>query len=127
MISETLEDQLTALEPPYETMEELKIGRTLDQYGIPFFYKQPTVIMNSQDKQNEIHKPSFTLPQYGCSIIDYLKDQAQIPNRIQTYQYNQIPATVLGPKDLQNPNWQHQLYAQLQQQHDSYLSLFRKA
>jgi len=109
-------------------MEELKIGRMLDQYGIPFFYKQPTVIMNQQDKQNEIYTPSFTLPQYACSIIDYLKDETHIPNRIQIYKYNHISATVLGPKDLENPTWQHQPYTQLQQPpRDNYLSLFRKA
>ena len=31
-----LEDMLTDLDPPYESKEELEIGRMLDQYGIPF-------------------------------------------------------------------------------------------
>jgi len=41
---EKLEDMLTELDPPYESKEELKIGRTLDQYGIPFFYKQAMIV-----------------------------------------------------------------------------------
>jgi hypothetical protein len=116
MISETLEDQLTALEPPYETMEELKIGRTLDQYGIPFFYRQPTVIMNQQDKQNEIYTPSFTLPQYGCSVIEYIPNAQEQGRIIKTYRYNQIPAVVLGPTELNRPHWQQDLYKKIEKE-----------
>ena len=32
--TEELDDMLTELDPPYESIEELKIGRFLDQYGI---------------------------------------------------------------------------------------------
>ena len=31
----------------------------------------------------------------------------------QIYKYNQIPATVLGPPDLNKPNWQKTLYDKL--------------
>ena len=57
--TDQLEDTLTDLEPNYESEAERNIGRLLDQYGIPFFYKQPTVICN--DGRNEIHRPSFSL------------------------------------------------------------------
>ena len=50
--TEELEDKLTELDPPYESLEELQIGRMLDQYGIPFFYRQPTVVYHQG--QNEI-------------------------------------------------------------------------
>ena len=40
------------------------IGRLLDKYGIPFFYRQATTIYNN--RKNKIWNPSFTLPQYGC-------------------------------------------------------------
>ena len=29
------------------------------------------------------------------------------------YRYNQIPAAVLGPKDLERPNWGEDLYGKL--------------
>ena len=112
-----LTDLLDELDPPYESKEELQIGRMLDQYGIPFFYRQPTVIYN--DGKNEIWKPSFTLSQYGCLIIDYIAvsndrdNQDIIRRREQIYNYNQIPATVLGPKDLDKSDWQQNLYQQL--------------
>ena len=83
---EKLEDQLDILDPPYQTNQELNIGRVLDQYGIPFFYKQPTVVMDPQTKQNEIWKPSFTLPQYGCSVIDYIANSQDQDRIIQTYE-----------------------------------------
>ena len=113
---EKLEEMLDSLDPPYPTIEELKIGRMLDRYGIPFFYRQPTVVMDPETKQNEIWKPSFTLPQYGCSVIDYIADARAQDKIIQTYRYNQIPAAVLGPKDLDKPNWQQELYHKIQRQ-----------
>ena len=104
-----LEGMLTELDPPYESKEELDIGRMLDQYGIPFFYKQSTVIYDQG--QNEIQKPSFTLYPYGS--WDNQKDE--LLRREQLYRYNQIPAVLLGPRDLAEPNWQELLYGKLEQ------------
>ena len=116
---EQIDEKLTELDPPYESKEELMIGRLLDQYGIPFFYKQPTIVYN-QDR-NEIWKPTFTLLSYGGLVIDYIpntgNDNAnQIDIKRQIYKYNQIPATVLGPPDLDKPNWQKTLYDKLTQE-----------
>jgi len=116
--NEELEDLLTELDPPYETKDELKVGRMLDQYGIPFFYQQPTIIYN--EGKNEIWKPSFTLYSYGGAVIDYVagtgqSQQEQRFNRDKIYQYNQIPALVLGPRDLDKPKWDEDLYAKLEQ------------
>jgi len=116
MTNKTLEEELTALDPPYETLEELKIGRTLDLYGIPFFYRQPTIVTNPPTRQHEIWRPSFTLPQYGGSVIDYLQEQERLQERIALYRYNHIPATVLGPQDLHQPHWRQDLYERIQQQ-----------
>lgn len=33
----------------------------------------------------------------------------------QLYRYNQIPAIIVGPKDLDEPNWDKELYAKLEQ------------
>jgi len=113
--NEELEDMLTELDPPYETMDELKVGRMLDQYGIPFFYKQPTIIYN--EGKNEIWKPSFTMFSYGGALIDYVpgNEDDQIPIRDRLYRYNQIPAVVVGPKDLDNAHWEASLYERLEQ------------
>ena len=116
---EQLDKKLTELDPPYESKEELMIGRLLDQYGIPFFYRQPTIVYNQG--RNEILKPTFTLLSYGGLVIDYVPDTGndlsnQIDIRKQIYHYNQIPATVLGPPDLDKPNWQKTLYDKLTQE-----------
>lgn len=112
--NEELEEMLTELDPPYESKEELQIDRMLDQYGIPFFYKQPTIIYN--EGRNDIWKPSFTMYSYGGAVIDYVAGTSEdhIPQRQKLYRYNQIPAIVLGPKNLEEPNWDEQLYEKLQ-------------
>jgi len=110
---EELEAMLTELDPPYESIEELKIGRLLDQYGIPFFYKQATIVYDQG--KNRIAKPSFTLTNYGGAVIDYIAsgDKQQVLRSEQLYRYNQIPAVVLGPPDLDKPNWDAKLYEKL--------------
>ena len=113
---EKLEEELDILDPPYQTNQDLKIGRVLDQYGIPFFYRQPTVVMDPHTKQNEIRKPSFTLPQYGCSVIEYIANAQDQDRILQTYRYNQIPAAVLGPAEMDNPHWQQDLYQKIETQ-----------
>ena len=109
-----LESMLTELEPPYESKEEAMIGRLLDKYGMPFFYKQPVIIYDQG--RNNIWYPTFTLPQYGCAVIDYINDSRKsvLEDRLNIYRYNQIPATVLGPKDLDKPNFRRELYEKLQ-------------
>lgn len=114
--TDELTDVLTALEPAYRPNEERQIGRLLDQYGIVFFYRQPTVVYNNG--QNETWKPAFTLPQYGGMVIDYVaepRDARDIAALVQTYQYNEIPATVLGPRDLDKQDWKDDLYERIHQ------------
>lgn len=112
-----LEDMLTELDPPYESKEELKIGRVLDQYGIPFFYRQATIIYDQG--KNEVWKPSFTVYPYGGLVIDYVPGSEQGQNdellrKEQIYQYNQIPAVLLGPKDLTQPSWEQLFYEKIE-------------
>ena len=73
--------------------------------------------------KNEIRKPTFTLPRYGFYVIDDIAqadDQNSKDNIIQKpkdiYDYNQIPATVLGPKDLNKPNFRNDLYQKLKEE-----------
>ena len=114
---EELNEMLSELDPPYESKEELKIGRLLDQYGIPFFYKQPTIIYDQG--RNEIWKPTFTLLPYGGLVIDYVPTSGQhqvggLLRREQIYQHNQIPAVLLGPEYLTEPNWEQLLYRRIE-------------
>jgi len=109
---------LTELDPPYESKEELKIGRMLDQYGIPFFYRQATIIYDQG--KNDIWKPSFTVYPYGGLVIDYVPGSEQGKNddllrKEQVYRYNHIPAVLLGSRDLGEPNWQELLYGKIEQ------------
>ena len=110
-----LEGVLTELDPPYESKEELKVGHLLDQYGIPFFYKQATIIYDQG--KNEIWHPTFSMPAYNGAVIDYIDntDRKSLDQKIQIYRYNQIPATVLGPKDLEKPNFENDLYQKLKE------------
>ncbi|MFC1763583.1 hypothetical protein ACFL6U_16080 [Planctomycetota bacterium] len=94
----------------------------LDRYGIPFFYQQPTIIYN--EGRNEIWKPSFTMYSYGGTVVDYVAESSDNPqermlNRDKIYKYNQIPAVLLGPKDLTDPNWSKQLYDKLTSARDN--------
>jgi hypothetical protein len=124
-----LEDMLTELDPPYESKEELKIGRMLDQYGIPFFYEQATIIYDQG--KNEIWKPAFTLYPYGGLVIDYVPGTGQnqkdeLLRKEQIYRYNQIPAVLLGPRDLTQPNWEVLLYEKIKQESKQYdLSIYK--
>ena len=107
---------LTELDPQYESMDELKIGHMLDRYGIPFFYRQATIVYDQG--KNEIWKPSFTLYPYGGLVIDYVpgSQEGKQDERIRKkdiYHYNQIPAVLVGPKDLTEPKWDQQLYARI--------------
>jgi len=111
-----LVDMLTELDPPYESKEELKIGRMLDQYGIPFFYRQATIIYDQG--KNEIWKPTFTVFPYGGLVIDYVpgleQDKDELLRKEKIYRYNQIPAVLLGSKDLTEPNWEELLYGKIE-------------
>lgn len=109
-----LENELPDMEPPYRYKQEQQVGRLLDRYGIPFFYRSPMMIMDHG--KHRTWQPSFSLPQYGMSVIDYLVDDNDINNRIAIYRYNQIPATVLGPKDLDKSHWHEELYERFQKE-----------
>ncbi|MFC1761795.1 hypothetical protein ACFL6U_06915 [Planctomycetota bacterium] len=116
--NDELADLLGELDPPYESLEELRIGKVLDRYGVPFFYKQPSIIYN--EGKNEIWKPSFTMYSYGGAVVDYVADKCDNPgerilSKDRIYKYNQVPAVLLGPKDLEKPKWDRDLYEKLEQ------------
>ena len=99
---------------------EERIAAAIDQYGIPFFYKQPAIVYDQEE--HRVWRPSFTLPSYGGTIVDYisasqgLTNQQGIDYRQQVYRYNQIPAVLLGPQDLMKGNWDQTLYSDIKRE-----------
>lgn len=106
---EELDDLLEGLEPPYESPEHARIGRVLDRYGIPFFYRQSTLVYD-RDKHRIWH-PDFTLPGYNGLIVEYLSPARQADYAVaaqrkhETYAANQIPAVFVSTLDLSSPAW----------------------
>ena len=117
-ISETnLEYYVGKLEPAYESLGEQKIGRTLDQYGIAFFYRHPTLIY--ENGRRELWYPDFTLPTFDDMVIEYPgrhhQNKVIIPpeRKQEVYRQNDIPALFLKPADLARPDWVEKLYETL--------------
>jgi hypothetical protein len=110
-----LEDMLDYLDPPYETKQQVQIGHMLDKYRIPFFYKQATIVYDQC--QNRIEYPAFSLPTYNGTIVDYIADaqSKEYQTAEKLYRYNQIHAVLLTQNDLENRNWQENLYEKLEQ------------
>ena len=115
-LSPDLEYYIGKLQPQYESAGQAKIGRMLDEYGIPFFYKQPTLIC--QDGRRKIWRPDFTLPTYDNMVVEYNANGRCIPDpavKGDAYRQNNIAALFLEESDLAKPDWQKLLYDRLQE------------
>ena len=109
-----LEYYIGKLQPEYESKDQAEIGRMLDQYGIPFFYKEPVLIC--QDGQRKIRRPDFALPTYNNLVIEYDPDNDHVPgDGGDIYRQNNIAALTLGPSDLAGPDWQQRLYDRMEE------------
>ena len=104
-----LEDRLSPLEPPYRSRGEAQVGRLLDRYGIPFFYEQPTVVLDRS--RHRIWRPDFTLPDYNGAVVEYA-GMPDLPGYMdgvrrkrRTYKANEIPAMFVYPRHLTGPDW----------------------
>ena len=94
-----LEYFMGKMEPPYEFRGQATIGRMLDRYNIPFFYKQPLLLWENQ--RRIIRRPDFTLPTYNNTVIEYiLKPDLSTGRAKRLYKENNIAALflVLLPK-----------------------------
>lgn len=105
-----LEERLRELDPPYELEEQRQIGRILDYKGVPFFYRQATLVYDKG--RHEIWRPDFTLPSYGGSVIEYAGnvDKQESEHKQQVYRANEIPAVFMYPNDLADPKLAEQLF-----------------
>lgn len=104
-LSPDLEYYVGRLEPPYESQGEAMIGRMLDEYGIPFFYKQATLIFDNG--RRTIWRPDFTLPTYNNAVIQYHQSDGRA-SRIHNdlARQNDIAALFLKSSGLAGPDWQ---------------------
>ena len=112
--SPALENRLVGPDYPYESKEEASIAVMLKNYGIPFSYKQPTLVI--ENGKRCIEYADFFLPTYNGLAIDYIieSNSAIYRRKKNVYQDNQIPAVLVTHKDLQGPNWQKKLHNTLQ-------------
>ena len=114
-----LDARLAALEPAYRSRGEAQVGRLLDRYGIPFFYEQPLVILDSG--RHRTWHPDYTLPTYGNMIVEYagmpdVPEYVQgIRHKQQVYTANGIPVIFVYPRDLTGPAWPERLYDRIRE------------
>lgn len=102
------------LKPEYESTGHTKIGDVLDEYGIPFFYKEPLLVWENQ--QRRIRRPDFTLPTYNNAVIEYISNPNQSADRAKSiYRENNIAALFLNEQNLAEPNWKQRLYEKLEE------------
>ena len=114
--SGSLEYYTGRLQPEYRCEGHAQIGQMLDQYGIPFFYRQPILICANGHRG--IQRPDFTLPTYNNAVLEY--DPGNGPasdgaGRSDVYRQNGITALFLQPSDLAAPHWPERLYDRLEQ------------
>jgi hypothetical protein len=113
-LSSDLEYYIGKLQPQYESEDQAKIGHMLDQYGIPFFYRQATMI--SDNGRRTIWRPDFTLPTYNNAVIEYNSNDAHpAGSKSDLAKQNNIAALFLNQSDLAKPDWQQCLYDRLEQ------------
>ncbi len=107
--SSSIEDKLK-----YESKEEASIAGMLKDYGIPFLYKNPTLVIENGKRM--IEYADFFLPTYNGLVIDYIieSNSAIYHRKKNIYQDNQTPAVLISRKDLHRPNWQKKLHDTLQ-------------
>ena len=111
--NQTLEEAIEDIRQIIDTKPESAIGSVLDAYGIPFYYKEPTIVY--EQGENKLIYPAFTIPDYGPAIVDYMKESYgdKYKYKKELYEQNQMPVVLITPEYLKNPVWQQQLYQQL--------------
>jgi len=114
---EPLDARVRELEPDYQSDAEARIGRMLDRYGIPFFYRQPRLIYDQG--RHDIWHPTFTLPAYDSLVVDYADPASGLDyaERRLVYQANGIPALVAEGEEPEDPRWEEDLLQRIQSEY----------
>jgi len=113
-ITVPLEDRVEQAKRRFESREKAAIAQMLESYGIPFFYKQPTLI--NDGGQKTIEYVDFFLPTYNGLAIDYVVDTKSkvYLHKEQIYTRNRMQAVLLTRRDLYKKDWQSTLYKKLE-------------
>ena len=113
-----LKDPLYPAGPAYELPEHRTIGHILDNYGIPFVYRQPTLIY--EHGQRTIWRPDFTLPTHQNMVVDYLMPRNEPLRDYKQYIYNinDILALLINNYDLMHPDRDASLHRKITQTYD---------
>ena len=111
-LSPDLEYYIGKLQPQYESKGQEMIGRMLDKYGIASYYKDPYLLWENGERK--VKRPDFTLPTYNNAVINYIPRLNQATELIKDiYRENWIAALFLDDSFLAKPDWQQQLYNEL--------------
>ena len=109
-----LEYYMGKLQPQYESKGQAEIGRMLDDFHIPFYYKEPLLLW--KDGQRRIGRPDFTLPTYNNAVIEYTPTkELPVEHLKSVYRENNIAALFVDESDLLEPGWQQRLYDKLEE------------
>jgi hypothetical protein len=113
-ITPTLDDRLAQSRRRFESKEKAAIAKMLESYGIPFFYKQPTLVHDNGQKT--IEYVDFFLPTYNGLAIDYVVDTKSkiYLRKEQIYTQNQMQAVLLTRRDFYDKSWQSTLYKKIE-------------
>jgi len=96
------------------------VGRLLDRYGVPFFYEQPTLVLDRG--RYRVWHPDFTLPEYNSLILEFagMPDKPEYMRKLhykqRVYHDNAIPALFIYPQDLTGRSWPERLYERIVQE-----------
>lgn len=99
---------------PYRSEAERSIADMLNSYGIPFYYKQPTLVVDNGRRC--IEYVDFFLPTYAGLSLDYCADPRghAYQRKVHLYTENQVPAALLTKGDISGRDWQQRLYSRLE-------------
>jgi len=113
-ITPTLDDRVAQSRHRFESKEKAAIAEMLNNYGIPFFYKQPTLVHDNGQKT--IEYVDFFLPTYNGLAIDYVVDTRSkvYLRKEQIYTQNQMQAVLLTRRDFYDKSWKSTLYRKLE-------------
>ena len=112
-VKRDLEYYMGRLEPDYESKNHSQIAHMLDQYGIPFYYKQPLLLWENQ--RRTVVRPDFTLPTYNNAVIEYASNPKKADGVKKLYDENNIASIVLSDRDFAKPAWDESLYGRLEE------------
>jgi len=114
-ITPALEQRIERSRHRFESKEKAAIADMLQSYGIPFFYKQPTLV--NENGQKTIEYVDFFLPTYNGLAIDYVVDTKSkiYLHKEHIYTQNQMQAVLVTRRDFYDKSWQSRLYKKLEQ------------